>query len=153
MITVSEARTGDAEAIAALCTELEEFYGGLPEGLPGERAAQVRDALFGDPPLARALVAWDGEAPAGFAAYTFLWPAVGLTASLYLKDLYVAQAYRRTGVGRRLMDALFDVAARRGLSRIEWTTDTSNEAAQAFYASLGARPIAPRIFYREVPRP
>lgn len=48
----------------------------------------MRDVLFGDPPLARALVGWeDGEAPVGFAAYSFLWPAVRLTASLYLKEL------------------------------------------------------------------
>ena len=151
MFTLTEARSGHEGAIAALCAELGEFYGSLPEGSPTERAAQVRDVLFGDPPLARALVAWDGEAPAGFAAYSFLWPTVGLTASLYLKELYVAEAYRRTGVGRLLMDALYDVARRRGLSRVEWTTDTSNVGAQAFYESLGARPLASKIFYRAIP--
>lgn len=76
MITFSDAAPGDEAAIAALCAEMDEFYGSLPEGLPAERAEQVQDALFGDPPLARALVAWDGESPAGFAAYSFLWPAV-----------------------------------------------------------------------------
>jgi GNAT superfamily N-acetyltransferase len=151
MITLSDALPGDAAAIAALCAELDEFYGGLPEGLPAERAAQVRDVLFGDPPLAHALVAWNSEDPAGFAAYSFLWPAVGLTASLYLKELYVAEAYRRAGVGRLLMDGLYDLARRRGLSRVEWTTDTSNVEAQAFYESLGARPLASKIFYRSVP--
>ena len=151
MITLSDALPGDAAAIAALCAELDEFYGSLPEGVPAERSAQVRDVLFGDPPLARVLVAWDGEAPAGFAAYSFLWPAVGVAASLYLKELYVAEAYRRTGVGRLLMDGLYDVARRRGLSRVEWTTDTSNEGAQAFYESLGAEPLASKIFDRAVP--
>jgi hypothetical protein len=51
-----------------------------PEGTSDERAEQVRDALFGDPPLARALLAWDGEALAGLASYSFLWPAAGLSA-------------------------------------------------------------------------
>jgi GNAT superfamily N-acetyltransferase len=118
VVTLADAVPGDEAAIAALCAELDEFYGSLPEGLPAERAAQVRDVLFGNPPLAYTLVAWDGEAPAGFATYSFLWPAVGLTASLYLKELYVAEAYRRTGVGRLLMDGLYDVARRRGLSRV-----------------------------------
>jgi GNAT superfamily N-acetyltransferase len=125
MITLSDALPGDAAAVAAL----DEFYGSLPEGVPAERAAQVRDVLFGNPPLAHALVAWDGEAPAGFAAYSSLWPAAGLTASLYLKELYVAEAYRRTGVDQFLMGGLYDVARRRGLSRVEWTTDTSNVGA------------------------
>jgi ribosomal protein S18 acetylase RimI-like enzyme len=150
VITVADAVPGDEVAIAALCAELGEFYGILPEGLPAQRAAQVRDVLFGDAPLARALVAWDGEAPAGFAAYSFLWPAVGLTASLYLKELYVAEAYRRAGVGRMLMDGVSAIAGRRGLSRVEWTTDTSNRNAQAFYEALGARPLTSKIFYRQV---
>ena len=151
MVTLADAVPGDEVAIAALCAELDEFYGSLPEGVPAERAGQVRDVLFGDPPLARALVAWDDQAPAGFAADSFLWPAAGLTASLYLKELYVAEAYRRTGVGRLLMDGLHDVARHRGLSRVEWTTDTSNVGAQAFYESLGATPLASKIFYHAVP--
>lgn len=148
MIKIADAVPGDETAVAALCAELDTFYGDLPEGGPVERATQVRDILFGDPPLARALVAWDGQSPAGFAAYSFLWPAAGLTASLYLKELYVAEAYRRTGVGQLLMAGLYDVARRRGLSRVEWTTDTSNPGAQAFYEALGAKPLQSKIFYR-----
>ena len=151
MIKVADAVPGDETAIAALCAELDEFYGDLPEGGPAERAAQVRDVLFGTPPLAYALVAWDGDAPAGFAAYSFLWPAAGLSASLYLKDLYVAAAYRQTGVGRMLMDGLGTVAGHRGVSRVEWTTDTSNEGARAFYEALGAKPLTSKIFYRAAP--
>jgi len=60
----------------------------------------VRDILFGTPPLAYSLIARDEDKPAGFAAYSFLWPAVGLTASLYRKELCIAQAYRRSGAGR-----------------------------------------------------
>jgi GNAT superfamily N-acetyltransferase len=148
VIKVSDAGPGDEIAIAALCAELDEFYGDLPEGVPADRAAQVRDVLFGTPPLAYALLAWDGDAPAGLAAYSFLWPAAGLTASLYLKELYVAAAYRQTGVGRMLMDGLGVIAGRRGLSRVEWTTDASNEGARAFYEALGAKPLTSKVFYR-----
>lgn len=95
MIMVADAVAGGEVHIAALCAELDQFYGDLPAGTPAERAAQVRDVLFGSPPLAYALVARDGQAPAGLAAYSFLWPAAGLSASLYLKELYVAEAYRR----------------------------------------------------------
>ena len=153
MITISDAIRGDEAAIAALCAELDEFCDSLPQGLPAQRAAQVRGVLFGDPPLARALVAWDDQAPVGFAAYSFLWPAAGLTASLYLKELYVAEAYRRSGVGRTLMDGISAVARRRGLSRVEWTTDTPNRDARAFYEALGARPLTSKDFYRQVLSP
>lgn len=148
MIKVADAVPGDEDAIAVLCAELDGFYGDDPEGTAEDRARQVRDTLFGSPPLAFALLAWDGDVLAGLAAYSFLWPAAGLTASLYLKELYVAGAYRRAGTGRLLMEGLYEVARRRGLSRVEWTTDTSNEGARGFYEALGARPLPSKIFYR-----
>ncbi|TVZ02706.1 GNAT family N-acetyltransferase [Trebonia kvetii] len=134
--------------MAALCAELDEFYGDAPQGTPPARAAQVRAALFADPPLACALLAWDGPALAGFASYSFLWPAAGLTTSLYLKELYVAAAHRRGGTGKLLMDGLYRIAADRQCSRVEWTTDTSNPGAQAFYESLSVKPLPTKIFYR-----
>lgn len=152
MIRVDDAVPGDEGRIAALCAELDGYYGDEPEGTPAERARIVRDALFGVPPLAYALLAWDGPGLAGMAAYSFLWPAAGLTASLYLKELYVGAGYRRSGVGRVLMDGLGAIAARRGLSRVEWTTDTGNEGAQAFYEALGAKPLTSKVFYRAAPR-
>jgi GNAT superfamily N-acetyltransferase len=145
---LTHAVPGDEAAIAALCAELDGFYGDSPQGTAGERPAQVRAALFSDPPLASALLAWDGGALAGMASYSFLWPAAGLTASLYLKELYVAENYRRTGLGKRLMTGLYEIATRRGCSRVEWTTDTGNQAAQAFYEDLGVKPKSSKIFYR-----
>ncbi len=145
---VAHAAPGDEDAIASLCAELDESYGDTPQGTPGERAEQVRAALFGGPPSARALLAWDGATLAGFASYSFLWPAAGLTNSLYLKELYVAQAYRRAGLGQMLMQALYRIAADRGCSRVEWTTDQDNPGAQAFYETLGVKPRASKIFYR-----
>ena len=151
MITLAAAVPGDEGKVAALLAELARFYGGSPAGTPAERSADVRGALFGAPPLAYALLAWDGPDLAGMAAYSFLWPASGLTASLYLKELYVARAHRRSGAGRALMDGLSAIAARRGLSRVEWTTDAPNRDAQAFYAALGAQPLTSKVFYRAVP--
>jgi ribosomal protein S18 acetylase RimI-like enzyme len=149
VITLTTATPTDAAAIAALCAELDEFYGDAPEGSPSQRIEQVREALFGDPPGGRALLAWDNSAMlAGFASYSLLWPAAGLSTSLYLKELYVGESYRRAGVGKLLMDGLYGIAAERGCSRVEWTTDTSNQAAQAFYQSIGVKPLAAKIFYR-----
>jgi GNAT superfamily N-acetyltransferase len=163
VISVSPAAPGDAPAIAGLLEELGEFYGTPAANPLDQRVAQVGQALFADPPAGYALLAREEpagegalarEAPAGegalagLAAYSFLWPAIGPTRSLYLKELYVPAAYRRRGVGRLLMRAVFEAAARHGCSRVEWTTDVSNTGAQAFYARL-ARPSYPsKVFYR-----
>ena len=153
MITLTDAAPDDDAATASLLAELDIFYKDTPQGTQGERAASVRATLFADPPAARALLAWDGRALAGLASWSLLWPAAGLTTSLYLKELYVARAYRRTGTGRLLMDGLYRIAAERGCSRVEWTTDTSNPGAQQFYESLGVSPLPAKIFYRQAPDP
>jgi len=94
------------------------------------------------------VLARDKAGLAGFAAYSFLWPAVGVTRSLYLKELYVAEEYRRRGVGKALMSALFDLARLHRCSRVEWTTDVGNGGALAFYEGLGLPVHAGKVFYR-----
>lgn len=148
MITLVAARPEDAETLVGLMDELERFYGGEPSEPLAEQVDQIKAALFGQQPAAYALLAWDGDKPVGFASYSFLWPAAGFTKSLYLKELYVAQAYRRAGVGKVFMRALHEIARSERCSRVEWTTDAPNEAARAFYASLGFTENASKIFYR-----
>ncbi len=148
VISVSAASPGDIPAMAGLLEEMDRFYGADGTEPLEERTRQITDALFTSPVAACALLAWDGAILAGFAAYSFLWPAVGLTRSLYLKELYVAQAYQRHGVGTQLMQALFETAGKHGCSRVEWTTDTTNRGAQDFYQQLSVPPLPSKIFYR-----
>jgi GNAT superfamily N-acetyltransferase len=136
------------EAIAALVEEMDRFYGAAGGEPLDARIRQINQALFSDPPAAYALLAWNGDEPVGFAAYSFLWPAVGLTRSLYLKELYVTEAARRSGVGKQLMRALFETAVKLECSRVEWTTDRENVDAQTFYELLGVRQNTAKLFYR-----
>ncbi len=147
-VTVFPAGLAHLSAIAELPDEMGRFYGTASAGPVDERDRQVREALFATPPAARALLAWDQSRLAGIAAYSFLWPAVGLTRSLYLKELYVATTYRRRGIGTLLMRSLIEVASERGCSLVEWTADTGSAGAQAFYSKLGIPPLASKIFYR-----
>lgn len=147
-IRLATAVPGDEQAIASLLAELSQFYGDDPEGAPDQRAAQVRAVLFGDAPAPQVFLAWDGETLAGLASWSLLWPAAGLTTSLYLKELYVAESHRRRGVATALMDDLYRLAAGHGCSRVEWTTDAGNPGAQEFYEARGAKPKASKIFYR-----
>jgi GNAT superfamily N-acetyltransferase len=134
--------------MAALLEEMDRFYGATGTEPAGERERQIREALFASPPAAYALLAFDGDQLVGMAAYSFLWPAVRLTRSLSLKELYVAERSQRHGIGRALMAALVEVAGKHGCSRVEWTTDHDNPGAQAFYAALGMPAHPSKIFYR-----
>ncbi len=84
----------------------------------------------------------------GLASVCFLWPAIGAETSLYLKELYVQEDYRRCGVARELMVAVRNEAQAAGCSRIEWTADRDNPPAVALYAALGVEPHEGKIFYR-----
>jgi len=145
---VVPARPTDVRVIAALTEEMDRFYGATEFEALDTRISQITDAVFGHPPAAHVLLASNGSRPVGFASYSFLWPAVGLTKSLYLKELYVTESARRSGIGRLIMRKLFDVARERGCSRVEWTTDRGNPDAQQFYESIGMRENASKIFYR-----
>ncbi len=147
-IAISPATQQDVPAMSRLLAEMDQFYGSPSSDSQQVREGQIYQALFGPIPAGYALLARDGQQLAGLAAYSFLWPAVGLTRSLYLKELYVAAAYRRHGTGKALMDALYGVAAEHQCSRVEWTTDNDNEGAMTFYAGLGVPVKASKLFYR-----
>ena len=148
MIAVTLAEPAHATAVSVLAEEMDRFYGATSDEPRDLRIRQISDALFSDQPSAFALLAWDEGQLIGFAAYSYLWPAVGLTRSLFLKELYVAEDARRSGAGQLLMRRLFEIAIQQGCSRVEWQTETSNEAARAFYNKVGAPELEGKVSFR-----
>jgi GNAT superfamily N-acetyltransferase len=144
-VIIRHATLDDVPELAGLLAERDRFYGVIH---PDPDAAAIADALFGPVPAGRALVAAYDGAVVGLAAYSFLWPAAGVTRSLYLKELFVRATARRLGIGKLLMRELHAVAAEHRCSRVEWTADTDQPEAQRFYAALGAGVLATKLFYR-----
>lgn len=136
------------EALAALAEEMDRFYGATEVEPLNLRIRQINDALFGDPPSAYAILAWKDDQAVGFASYSFMWPAIGLTRSLFLKELYVIETARRAGVGKTIMLSLAEIAIKHDCSRFEWQTDRPNTDAQRFYAELGVPVDDSKVFYR-----
>src|SRR5215471_11917760 len=110
MITLRHATPTDVEALASLLTEVDRYYGATEDEPFSQRAPLIQAALFDTPPSAYTVLAFDGDRLVGLAAYSFLWPAAGVTRSLFLKELYVSEASRQRGIGRRLMAVLFRIA-------------------------------------------
>ena len=78
------------------------------------------------------VAAFDGETPVGFAFGYVLPRRHGRPTIFFVYELDVDEAYRRRGVGRRLMEELL-----RGQDEAFVLTDAANDAAMALYASLG----------------
>lgn len=148
MVTITQALPNDVQALAELLLELDRFYGEEVLEPADTKARYINNVLFGRPPAAHALLAWEGSELAGLAAYSFLWPSLRAAKALYLKELYVRQDHRGQGIGRLLMRHLFRYAADSGCSRMEWTIDRDNVDGQRFYESVGIPAIPSKVFYR-----
>jgi len=103
--------------------------------------ALLRESLFGDRPAAEVVLAYDGDAVAGYALWFRSFSTFLARPGIYLEDLFVFPEYRRRGLGRRLLTHLARTAVERGYGRVEWAVLDWNENALAFYRSLGALPV------------
>ena len=94
---------------------------------------------FGEQPAFECLVAVHprdgivGTAFYYFAYYT--WKG----RMIYLDDLVITEAHRRSGIGSLLMDALIDYGKGLGIREIRWQVLDWNEPAIKLYEKLGAR--------------
>ncbi|HLL28732.1 MAG TPA: GNAT family N-acetyltransferase [Xanthobacteraceae bacterium] len=66
----------------------------------------------------------------------------------YLQDLFVAKEARALGLGRALIEAVYEAAKKAGASRVYWLTQESNATARALYDKLAER--SGFIQYRKV---
>jgi GNAT superfamily N-acetyltransferase len=148
VITVVPAHLDDVPGISDLLVELDGFYGDAPTDPPERRREVIAAQLFGPDPAGRVLLAKDGADLVGLAAFSYLWPAAGITRSLFLKELYVRQHRRDEGIGSLLVREVCRAAVAAGCSRVEWHADLDNPGAQRFYEALGVPPQDGKLFYR-----
>lgn len=112
-----------------------------PFGGPPPPAA-VTDATFarflGNDAM-RALVAIQEDALVGIIHAVFHPVTSSDKPVCFLNDLFVAGTVRRRGVGRRLMEALYDLARAEGASRVYWHMQADNRTAAELYDKLASR--------------
>ena len=103
--------------------------------LPGEYAA----------PHGYLLLAFVDGALAGCGAMRPL-PDVDYANACEMKRLYVRSAFRRSGLGRLMAQALLDEARRSGYSAMLLDTLDDMEAARGLYGALGFEEVPPYYF-------
>jgi GNAT superfamily N-acetyltransferase len=57
----------------------------------------------------------------------------------YLQDLFTAEEARGRGVGRALIEAVYERAKGDGAARVYWLTHETNTSAQALYDKVASR--------------
>ena len=129
----------DVPIILQLIRDLAEY-----ERAPGEVTAteeQLADVLFGERRAAEVLLAFENDAPVGFAVFFQNFSTWLGQPGHYLEDLFVKPEDRGKGYGRALLIQLAKIARDRRCGRMEWAVLDWNEPAIEFYRKLGAKPM------------
>lgn len=135
--TIRPARLGDEPDILRMIQALAD-YEREPDAVETTET-DLAAHLFADEPRVFAHVAEQDGQLVGIAVWFLNFSTWTGRHGIYLEDLFVDPAARRSGVAEGLVRALATEAAARGYARVEWAVLDWNEPAKAFYRRLGAR--------------
>jgi ribosomal protein S18 acetylase RimI-like enzyme len=141
-VQIRRATARDVREILPVWGELAGFHANLDPAFtpsaqwPREYGAYLRTLMTRDDALA--VIAKEGPEIIGYA--------IGRITALpsffehrfrgYIHDVYVREAHRRQGVGRRMVEEILDWLRGRGVTMVELTVAANNDATQ-FWERLG----------------
>lgn len=152
-VVIRPARAADVETVARLWEALVAHHRALDDSLPDltplgmvRYARRLEDQL--DNPMACVLVA---EASGEIVGYV-LGVVVDLAPEMFaqepsgfLADIFVEEGWRRSGIGRALVQSLAEWFRQRGMRYFEWHAAARNAEALAFWRGVGGREVMVRM--------
>ena len=127
---IRPARETDFARWLPLWRGYQEFY---RTQIPDEATRATWNRFFDDGEPVYCFVAERGEQLIGLAHYLFHRSTWLVGPACYLNDLFVHPTGRRSGVARKLIEAVYEDADRRGAAKVYWLTHESNAAARLLY--------------------
>ena len=116
------------------------FYGRSgPTALDPAITAMTWSRFFDAYEPVHALVADDGGVLIGLVHYLYHRSTTSLAPTCYLQDLFTRAEARGRGVGRALIEAVYDTARRAGASRVYWQTHETNRTAMRLYDQVAEK--------------
>ena len=107
----------------------------LPDEVTASTWARFFDA---DEPI-HALIAECGGELLGLAHYSFHLSSWNIQPYCYLEDLFTAAGARGQGVGRLLIEEVYQAAAQESAVRVYWQTHEGNHQAQGLYNRIATQ--------------
>lgn len=133
-LEIRPVRRADYEEWLPLWDGYNAFYGRSgPTSLPEEITRATWARFFDAAEPVHALVAEDEGKVVALVHYLYHRSTTRLHDVCYLQDLFTAPALRGRGIGRLLIQAVYDAARAAGCSRVYWQTQVSNQAGRALY--------------------
>jgi len=133
---IRPANASDADLILALLHELA-VYEKLTDKFKITPDVIARD-YFGENPLVWCDLIFEGDMPAGIAAWYWTYATFAAKRALYLEDLFVRLRFRGRGYGKALLEHLARKAVRANAVGMEWSVLPWNKPSIEFYELLGA---------------
>lgn len=139
-ITVRPIVAGDFAAWKVLWDGYNTFYGRVgPTALPFEITQMTWARFFDAYEPVHAMVAECSGKLVGLVHYLFHRSTIQISPSCYLQDLFTAETARGIGVGRALIEAVYERARSAGVKRVYWQTHETNAVAMRLYDKVAER--------------
>lgn len=135
-VTIRPVAPGDRAAWLPLWEGYNRFY---ERTAAPEVTAMTWSRFFDAYEPMHALVAEADGAIVGIVHYLFHRNTSMIGPTCYLQDLFTAPAARGRGVGRALIEAVYDAARAAGAGRVYWMTHETNHTAMRLYDQVAER--------------
>jgi ribosomal protein S18 acetylase RimI-like enzyme len=145
---IRRVREGDLPQLVSLCRDHAAYEGS--EYHDNGQQLRLLSALFGPRPVLYGWVVETQDGLAGFMTATVdyaTWPAEFF---LHMDCLYLSEAFRGRGLGKRLIEALQDFAREKQITLIQWQTPSHNDLGIGFYEHIGARSKDKKRYFLDV---
>ncbi|MEN0000976.1 MAG: GNAT family N-acetyltransferase [Pseudomonadota bacterium] len=144
MTEIRFARPEDRTVWRVLWTQYLTFY---EASVSEDVYSTTWNRLFIDrPEEPKCLLAWHGDEAVGLVHYFFHRHTWRVENVCYLQDLFTAPEARGSGVGRALIEAVYQKADEAKCPTVYWTTQHFNETARRLYDDIGT--LTPFIKYQ-----
>ena len=133
-VTIRPVDAIDYPAWRPLWDGYNAFYGRSgPTALAEEITRTSWSRFLDENEPVHALVAESEGRLLGLAHYLFHRSTTAIGLNCYLQDLFTVEAARGRGVGKALIEAVYEQARRAGSPRVYWQTHQTNAVAMRLY--------------------
>jgi len=148
-LTIRPVERADFAEWLPLWDGYNEFYGRSgPTALPREITDMTWARFFDAYEPVHALIAERQRRLVGLVHYLYHRSTTMLAPTCYLQDLFTLASERGQGVGRALIEAVYERARAAGVGRVYWQTHETNQTAMKLYDQVAER--SGFIVYRKI---
>jgi GNAT superfamily N-acetyltransferase len=137
-VSVRPVTPEDFEAWKPMWDDYNAFYERVgPTALPDEVTDATWRRFFDASEPVHCVVAERDGKVVGLCHFLYHRSTSRLMPVCYLQDLFTAPDYRGHGIGRALIERVYEIAKEAGSTRVYWLTHTTNTPGRTLYDKVG----------------